>query len=203
VCQSRQAPKRYFPGPDLAGALCRFQAEQVANLATEWQHKFPHQKIYLAGHSRGGAICIEAARILRSAGTKIECLALFDAVQMELWFDASFVPNNVKYACHAVRDRSVGSRSSWGNCGLMIEPPGVLQAHSFRTTHAGMGGTPGTGDNPKRRVVDKNQRYNVATSQEIAHAPDYIAALTPEDEKRGSQRVRVWMWSKMTEHSML
>ena len=203
VSQSRP-PKLYFRGPDLTGVTCLSQAREVANLAKEWNSKFPHQKVFLTGHSRGGAICIEASRILKSAGVHVECLALFDAVKMELSLDVSVIPNNVKYACHAFRDSSVGSRAWWGNCGLLVEKPGLLDAVPFRTTHAGMGGTPGTGDHPLKRVVDVNQRYSVGISQTTVTAQNYeVPALTPEEERRGSQLVRGWMWGKMMGHGML
>src|SRR5260370_3302888 len=106
--QSTQAPKHYFRGPSTLGFSSNNQSIEVASLIGEWTKKYLNQKVYLAGHSRGGAICIQAARLLRPMSIDIECLVLLDAVQrvfpwQQLVFDAETIPDNVKNVLHPVR----------------------------------------------------------------------------------------------------
>jgi pimeloyl-ACP methyl ester carboxylesterase len=68
------------------------------------------QKVYLAGHSRGGAICVQIAKLLRPEDIRIECMILFDAVDRTLALNAKCIPGNVVQACHAMRDVAVDAQ---------------------------------------------------------------------------------------------
>jgi len=166
--ESSQAPKRYFRGPSRFGTSSYDQALDVVCLLEKWVREYPEQRVFLAGHSRGGAICIQAARWLQGMNISVDCLVLFDAVQMVgpiqqfLAFNTAEIPDNVKDVLHPMRSPELGSRShwwnagrpgGWGNAGLHWkghpEYNPALQS-MFYTTHAGVGGTPWTGDHPQK-----------------------------------------------------
>jgi len=132
----------YFRGPTASGLECSDIAER-AMIAARVALK-ANDSLHLAGYSRGGAIAIRVAQLVKREfpGTQINVMALFDAVDRTPQFDASLIPGNVARAYHAVRAAHVGSRDWFGNCGLSAEPPCHLEILEFATTHGGMGGVP-------------------------------------------------------------
>jgi hypothetical protein len=129
---------KYFRGPTTDGVSCHHIGVQVAHFIT-CNLKSSAGPVILAGHSRGGAICVIAARLLRADNVPIECMLLLDAVDRS-WSNAAVIPSNVKYAYHAIRKDEIGSRPGFGHCGTSIESPGVLVKCSFNATHAAVGG---------------------------------------------------------------
>jgi len=129
----------YFRGPGLTGDECDEIARQCMIAA-----RVPLQLgsvIHLAGYSRGGAIAIALSQQIRAEfpDARIPVMALFDAVDRETKFaDLQTIPGNVEIAFHARRDRIVGSRFYFGNCGTAAEPPCKLVQLTFVTTHGGM-----------------------------------------------------------------
>jgi hypothetical protein len=171
VMQSKQAPKMYFRGPDLRGGSCKGQAGTVANLTREWVGKYPHSKVCLVGHSRGGAICIEAAYGLKASGIQVHCLVLFDAVERAPGIHAQIIPSNVRTAWHAIRDDKAGSRGSFGHCGLHAEQPCRLGIMKFLETHAAIGGFPWTGpfDHPSGLTESRDKEASRAVWAWMSH----------------------------------
>jgi hypothetical protein len=133
----------YFRGPTLLGEECGAIADACMKFARS--PIASGAPIYLTGYSRGGAIAIEVAKRIRAEfpQVRIPVMALFDAVDRELTFgDLQTIPGNVDLVFHARRDRIVGSRVYFGNCGTKAEPPCALVQQTFVTTHGGMGGVP-------------------------------------------------------------
>lgn len=190
--------KRYFRGPYTFGMGCERIALAVADfISTIHQRSKTPEPIFLAGHSRGGAICVRVARILTQVWDfpfpvkplTIDAMFLFDAVDMSTTIDAAIIPGNVKRAYHAIRGSAIGSRSSWGNCALHNERPGLLIKRVFPCTHAGCGGTPWTGDHPTREHM----------SMERAPA-ESVPTITKTEDELVSKQVGMWMSSWMLWH---
>ena len=147
------------------------------------QHR---RKLYMTGHSRGGAIVINVARLLARRGIEVEAMFLFDAVARNLALDAEVIPANVRHCYHAVRDPRAYSRESFSNCGMTAANPEALKIRHFLTTHGGMGGCPfGPGaDHTTFGLIDEG-------------GIDFITSLTPALEAEGSAAVERWMWPKL------
>lgn len=107
------------------------------------RRNIPH-RICLVGHSRGGLIAINAARLARE---KVHFLGLYDAVDRHAGLAGDTI-SNVDYTYHAVRDPSVDSRSSFGNTGRPETIPGThlnvsggwYYEQLYLTSHGGLGG---------------------------------------------------------------
>lgn len=111
-----KARGRYWRGPTLSGWGTADIARAVAEAVLEWKTS-PQagEKIFLAGHSRGGAAAIFAAQALVKNHVEIEAMFLFDAVDRTLNFrSAQTVPANVRYCYHALRDPSLAMYYSEG-----------------------------------------------------------------------------------------
>lgn len=93
-------------------------------------------RICLVGHSRGGLIAINVANRLP---VPVHFLGLYDAVDMHTVLDGDTI-TNARTTYHAMRDPTIGSRSSWGNCGR--SSTGIYFEKFFRTSHGGIGGDP-------------------------------------------------------------
>ena len=174
----------YFRGPTVDGRSSHHLAMEVAHWIV-LNRKRIEGPLFMAGHSRGGAICIVAARFLRDEKVPIECMLLLDAVDRS-WSHAAVIPSNVKFAYHAMRKDEVGSRSSFGHCGTSIESPGVLVKCPFNATHAGVGGTPWSG-------------------VEAKHFSDHVtpAWMTKERDQKGTNEVKTWAWMMLRKHGAL
>lgn len=94
----RQANRRYLPGPKVMGVGTERLAFNVRNLIIDLRKRDLNEKIFLTGHSRGGAAVLRAAQLLWQENTAAEIgqknymidgMFLFDAVNMtshsEIW----------------------------------------------------------------------------------------------------------------------
>lgn len=137
----------YSRGPTWEGSTTRRIA---ANMHREIETRLhsrgarPVSRIILAGYSRGGAAVIHLARELQAHKHTVDCLLLFDAVDMTWTLEAERIPANVRHVFHARRNPASRSRTSWGNCGKVVEDPRRTRytEQFFLCTHGGMGGTP-------------------------------------------------------------
>jgi len=178
--------KYYLRGPTMAGLECK----NIRDYSLGWAAKaVTHEdSLDLAGYSRGGAIAIAIAQEVahKFPNAKIRVMALFDAVDREMWFgDLSTIPANVGYAFHALRDPIVQSRMYFENCGLKADPPCTLKTLTFVTTHAGMGGVP-LGKIPllpPLELVPEKLLMN-----------KYVG---PDTERLQSRLVHQWMWANL------
>jgi hypothetical protein len=135
---------KYWRGPDNSSLFKGPSPKEVAEYVRFSVDKAgPGAKVYLTGYSRGAATVIDAAAHLRKWEIIVEAMFLFDAVNRLSRLDAEFIPGNVRYCYHAIRDPETNSRRSFGSCGLWAEE-GVerFELRSFFTTHGGVGGTP-------------------------------------------------------------
>ena len=136
----------YYRGPDNPGLLTNMaRPGTLVKRDILPLYKKGDTRICMVGYSRGGAIVINTAAVLKKHGVPVEALFLFDAVDRSIELEADLIPSNVKHAYHAVRHRETGSRTSFGNCG--IKAAAGVKFHQgkpteFWTTHGGMGGTP-------------------------------------------------------------
>jgi pimeloyl-ACP methyl ester carboxylesterase len=118
---SRHQHKQYFHGPDLL-SMGR-EVVRISGVVVDYiRHTMEttgDRTIVMAGHSRGGAVCIHAALRLQreswSAHLTVRCIALFDAVGRDIATDTTLIPQNVERAYHAMRHPDSGSRPSFGN----------------------------------------------------------------------------------------
>lgn len=205
----------YYRGPDAGGNI-----SNMARPATILHRDIlplvggGDKDIYLCGYSRGAAIVINVAAILDDLGHRVKAMFLFDAV------DRSFeigrcdeIPKNVAVAYHAMRDRSTGSRTSFGHCGTRAVAPAKLHAKHFFTTHAGIGGTPWG----KSGILDQSLAHQIefaisTETQRRAMLAKYKVVegfwgsetnVTPEREEFGMQQVRAWMWGHLRGHGVV
>ena len=101
----------YWRGPETTGQSAAVTSTMVHRRAMNDRHCRPDtmgQPLYLCGYSRGGLICIDAAR--RLAPTPVRALFLFDAVDRCHDLDGSRIPGNVEAVYHARRDPRYAQR---------------------------------------------------------------------------------------------
>lgn len=112
----RKAKGRYWRGPSLMGWETTDIARFVTDAIIKWKGASKgDQKLFLAGHSRGGAAAIFVAQALKSRGIEIDAMFLFDAVDRTLNFrSAEYIPGNVRQCYHAIRDSSLATYYSDG-----------------------------------------------------------------------------------------
>jgi hypothetical protein len=100
----------YSRGPSLTGVETPALAAKVAALIVKDLVSDFSAPIYLAGHSRGGAAVIWAAKILDAANVSIKAMFLFDAVDRTTYnVDLTLIPKNVLTCYHAMRDGDISS----------------------------------------------------------------------------------------------
>jgi hypothetical protein len=139
---SRQPYNRYYRGPDWSGLGEKLTRPEIAVERIKDFMARGDNKIFMTGFSRGAAIVVNAAAVLKREGIAVEALFLFDAVDRSPHLDARRIPDNVKHAYHAVRAPEASSRGSFGNCATTMLGTGVFQKREFFTTHGAMGGIP-------------------------------------------------------------
>lgn len=105
----RKAKGRYWRGPTLSGWETADIARHVKEAVVQWKGAAAQgEKLFLAGHSRGGAAAIFAAQALKPHGIEIDAMFLFDAVDRTVNFrSAQSIPGNVRMCFHAMRDSSL------------------------------------------------------------------------------------------------
>lgn len=95
---------QYNRGPTLNGFETFYISDKIVNDVVENHKKNKLGTLYMAGHSRGGASIIHAARLLGEKGYTIECMYLFDAVDKTLSpKNTKVISRNVKMVYHARR----------------------------------------------------------------------------------------------------
>ncbi|HEY2375970.1 MAG TPA: hypothetical protein VGH98_08360 [Gemmatimonadaceae bacterium] len=226
----------YYRGPDWSGT------DTVGNLIRPetvvqdvcYARERGDKTVFLAGYSRGGAIAIDAAMLLARTDIRVDAMFLFDAVDRSVDLRGGTIPDNVRYAYHAVRMKSTSSRETFGNCGLKINGLGELMKQEFYTTHGGMGGVP-WGDAgieaqvrqqvgfiscepapsirlPDGRLTAPSDPVTILSHQRSFMRPraridegfiDGFTDVTVEQEKRGMEQVRTWMWWQLWKHGVL
>lgn len=127
----RKAGGHYWRGPTLWGLETINIARNVTDAVIKWRKSAKgNEKLFLAGHSRGGAAAIYAAQDLkaRESTIQIEALFLFDAVERVPFSvsgiagapvlpnlrSATVIPGNVLHCYHALRDGSLSRYYSDG-----------------------------------------------------------------------------------------
>lgn len=169
-------------------------------------------RVFIAGYSRGGAAAINASKLLNESKISVDCLLLFDAVDMTVGLDAQYIPNNVKYCFHATRHPATRSRSSWGNCGTQYDTSKTKYTNKmFFCTHGAMGGMPWKSGNSKGfieeidedlpsartvAVLSGSAALVVYTTSYIYHAASKTNVTVTMD-RLGSQKVGAWMDSAL------
>ncbi len=193
--------RAYYEGPTNLGLDVNTIANQAFQQILTFNKK-GDSKILMAGWSRGAAICVRVAQMLRDDGNfgdVIDCIALFDAVDRSIQMNVDVIPNIVVKAYHAMRDPAVKSWTfdwnkplepdlfSFGNTCTKSERSGGLESKHFFATHAGIGGVPWTGDTPN--IVNKSGKV--------------VPTITKEQDILGANAVKNWMWQRIRQHGMI
>jgi hypothetical protein len=96
-------------------------------------------RIVLVGHSRGGLVAANLARML-SPVIRVYFMGLYDSVDRQPCLDGMKV-ENVKYVAHARRHPDVHSRTSFSNTSLAYIGVDHAEEKYFYTSHGGIGGS--------------------------------------------------------------
>jgi len=112
---------QYRRGPTLLGRETSDLAAGVVEDVLAWR-RLPvkrNARLFLAGHSRGGAAVIYAAQELEKHDVTVDAMFLFDAVERNFEFtrplrSARCIPPNVKHCYHALRETSLAFMYSDG-----------------------------------------------------------------------------------------
>jgi hypothetical protein len=170
-------------------------------------------RLHLTGYSRGAASVIGLANLLNSMipDLEVEFMALFDAVDRSPISNVDKIPRNVKLCYHAIRDKNAGSRTYFGNCGLLADPPAKLIKRTFFATHAGMGGIPWTGDHPTQIITNPNfnmseyiqhNQFNMHDRSLPSNAHIEVPMITESQDMAGSGEVKTWIWTALRDNKV-
>lgn len=96
-------------------------------------------RIVLIGHSRGGLVITNLARML-SPVIRVFFMGLYDSVDRQPCLDGMKV-ENVKYVAHARRHPDVQSRGSFSNTSLTYIGVDHTEERFFYTSHGGINGS--------------------------------------------------------------
>ncbi len=100
----------YSRGPTNSGFTTFDIADVVLKNIYRKLKDTPKLRLYLAGHSRGGAAVIYIAKELQKAKISVNAMFLFDAVDRAVQGpDLQTIPRNVKNCYHAMRDKTIQS----------------------------------------------------------------------------------------------
>lgn len=209
--QSQERRKAYYRGPTALGSEVPSITRAVVSKVIEWT-KEGDNRLFLAGWSRGAAICVLVAQdLLRRQDFQgnVDCMALFDAVDRAAG-SPDLIPHNVSKAFHAMRDSRVRSwegtsssgASAWlsfGNTATRHAIPNNLETHTFFATHAGIGGVPWTGDQPTELAFERTTSFGFIPDVRVVHRP----TITEAQDVAGAESVRQWMWTRIRQHGMV
>ena len=169
-----KSKSRYLRGPTALGFETDDLARQVVEQLREYRRLVGSNggKLYLAGHSRGGAAVIMAAKMLRAEGVFISAMFLFDAVDRTFFLGNQLeVPGNVEFCYHARRDPALAGQ---------LEP----QVSASRDKLAACLGFPiGKRAVPLEDVLDRMIVSNEAAPQKCEPLRLAASAAFKEDEK--------------------
>lgn len=99
--QRKTNTPHYLRGPDLLG-------RKTEDIAETMLSRIQPGKIFLAGHSRGGAAVIWIANKLKAQGKTVDAMFLYDAVDCTVFLSGvDKIPSNVRACYHARRDESL------------------------------------------------------------------------------------------------
>lgn len=129
-------------------------------------------RIVLIGHSRGGLVVTNIARML-SPLVQVYFMGLYDSVDREGCLDAMKV-ENVKYVAHARRNPEVGSRSYFGNTSLKYIGVEHAEERFFYTSHGGIGGSFVTNKNEVGTFGDSSCLANITYRTEDGQTFDAV-----------------------------
>jgi hypothetical protein len=138
-------------------------------------------RIVLIGHSRGGLVVTELARML-SPIVRVYFMGLYDSVDREGCLDGMSV-ENVKYVAHARRNPEVHSRTYFGNTSLKYIGVDHAEERFFYTSHGGIGGSFITQPNEVSTFGDSSCLPTISThtedgeTLELVNNPKLVAKL--------------------------
>lgn len=153
----------YLDGPNTVGIGLKYAVLQGYSFVCSALRQNRDEKVYLVGHSRGGAAAIAIADLLKKGcpcrygrtvkpgeGSRIDgpinvqFMGLFDPVSMSFNYPSESIPDNVLTVADGVRHLVIGSRPTWGNTG---STGGRVRLDAlFLGTHSALGGDPINGD---------------------------------------------------------
>ncbi len=107
----KQCGATYWRGPTIPGNETIAISREVAAAVREWVFSPAGVagRVFLAGHSRGGAAVIFAAQDLQKLGIHVEAMFLYDAVNrtFNTLRSPQTIPGNVRTCYHAMREPSL------------------------------------------------------------------------------------------------
>lgn len=196
---SRENNTLYFRGPNWTGLDFVMYPEGLVSLV-KTSYANGDNRVFLTGYSRGGAILIATAHLLKHCGITVDAMFLFDAVDRSFRLsntNTECIPSNVTKAYHALRADTTHSRTSFSNCGTIAERAGTLEPRLFKTTHGGMGGVPWGGAGISKPASFFTDAIN---ENDFPIGRTTIDAAT---EALGMTQVQHWMWSYLRQHGVI
>ncbi len=215
----QQYRKMYVHGPETLGLKVPSRISEVLS----GMYSMGVGDFVLIGYSRGCHIAIEVAKRIEIENTRrrevfelltgpgalgldardigpfrpirVRALGLFDAVDRELFNNTQQIPRIVENTYHAIRSPEVGSRSQFGNTGV-VQNGNWYESEVFAATHAGMGGLPWMGDHPVRTVP---LRLSNGLILGVTKEP----TITEEQDRQASSAVFEWMWPRLQLHRVI
>jgi hypothetical protein len=183
IRRSNIAPCKYYPGPDVVGALDDDILNEAKKDFVDYKAKVGEaainsSKICLIGYSRGAFLAMCFAKYLHINGYRVHFLGLFDAVSRDSSVEgiirATEIPMNVDNCVHVFRSPKIGSRNvSMNSIGHKWEDGKDLNANEIYElpgSHAAMGGFPnesGVGDSPFPAQADPNNFSKFNSNKEV------------------------------------
>lgn len=171
----------YVRGPNGNLRSAAHAAARALPLALEAARKGGGSGLILAGYSRGGAAAIVLSQRLAGYDIPVRCLALFDAVDLDLTVGTG-IGSNVALTVHGHRSPDSGSRPRWPNCGLTS--PNRLYHLGVKITHWGASGVPPAFNRPGAKLTETLESGETRETN-----------VTYQEELAGMQRL--WSWMKM------
>lgn len=137
---------KYLRGPIGPGGGLPEAIQEGLNFIRAKRLQLPSEPILLTGYSRGALGVAVIASELQKQAINVRALMMFDCVDRHVAYDCDTITNNVENVCHVIRDPLARSRMTFGNSGLLSNPPTnyIKPIKKFMCTHGGMGGTPWT-----------------------------------------------------------
>jgi pimeloyl-ACP methyl ester carboxylesterase len=100
--QQNGARAEYLRGPTTSGRETWFIAETMLAFIRADRAKYPHMRVLLGGHSRGGSAAIYVARKLKEEKVTVHGMVLFDAVRRAIQKNAAQYAQQIVNNSHGV-----------------------------------------------------------------------------------------------------